>query len=290
MPDDIMLGVHQDKVAYDTVEKYGIQCSRWLRDAFRQVVKKQEEVAKYNQARRSERFRVVTFEVGQSVLYWRPPAEDRVEAQEEGDAPTSTPAKWRFRWDGPFRITAVRNDNHYEFIDTSGRPVIAHCNRLCLFDPWSDELPSTSAQMDEERPWKQSGQVKVGDLFVTPLEDCEGFPFGVGKVVAINQEDELDFVWLGNSTGNLRGSYVPGWYTEAGTVYYADTKRAKGDVPYRGEHSGTVVRQGDLVVWGFKLTERCRLPLAVLRMVSRSDRVDWELPPGLDQAGEDARD
>ena len=90
----------------------------------------------------------------------------------------------------------------------------------------------------------------------------------------------IDFVWYSNSTDNIRGVMKPGWRKPDGSIYYDDKRDEMADIPYTGEHSGTVVTHSDLIVRGFSLTATKRLPKSVLRVVSASPLVDWTLPEG----------
>ena len=227
----------------------------------------------------------VNYQPGDYVLYWQPGSDksSSSNATIDKEEPLVLPNKWTNRWTGPHRIRGRHNDNLYEFVHCkTGEVIKAHVNRLCIFHPWSDDLPSTSPDADEELPWSVSGRASAGEFFITALEDCENWPFAVGRVTGLRGEngDMIDFVWYSNSTDNIRGVMKPGWRKPDGSIYYDDKRDEMADVPYTGKHSGTVVTHSDLIVRGFSLTATKRLPKSVLRVVSASPLVDWTLPEG----------
>ena len=277
LPEDVMYGLSAGE-SFQDEEAYGIDCSRALAVAFERVQQMQLKMASKNLSVREAKMKDVCFEPGDYVLYWQP-GHDKPSAATDTEAPLEPPAKWTYRWSGPHRIIKRLTDNHFEFVHCkTGDTIKSHVNRLCIFHPWSDDLPSTCPEIDDDTPWSMSGRAKPGDFFITPLEDCEGWPFALGRVQALRPDNTLDFVWYSNSTDNLRGVVKPGWRKPDKTIYY-DDKPDGGDEPYTGDHSGTTVRHEDLVVHGFALTGTGRIPMSVLKVVSSSPKVNWSMPP-----------
>ena len=162
-------------------------------------------------------------------------------------------------------------DNIYEFEDCgTARTTKSHVNRLYPFWPWSDEILSTSQELDDERPWTVGGSVDSGSLFVIGLAEDE-WPFGVGQRLAGGTDDRMEFQWISNKTGNTKGRHLAGWLNGNGEVYWANKKRNRRDSKYTGRDSGTRVNTAQVILHNFELTtEGQRIPAAVMRAIMAS--------------------
>ena len=152
-----------------------------------------------------------------------------------------------------------------------GKIVTANVDRLYAFIPWSAAIMSTSPEVDPLAPWTQGGHVQKGELFIIPLEDSDT-PIAVGK--ALSSEGSMihfEFQGIANATDNVKGKLLPGWKDLLGAVYYSVMRQHAAHTPYTGEDSNTPASHAEVLVHGFKLTERGhKIPAAVLRVAARA--------------------
>jgi exodeoxyribonuclease III len=292
VPEDIMYGVTQADYADET--SMHVHCSQWLEAAYKSVIKSQTVVADRNRLCREERSKSVIFAPDDHVMYWTPIQSEHHNRRSkrkrdqnkysDSDDPiitmeddlTSTTNKWKYRWTGPHKVLKMQRDNHCVFIDCStDKEVKAHVNRLIRFHPWSDEIMSTSPEIDADKPWQIGNTAAVGSLIIVPLDDVD-CPFGVGKVTGVRPNGKLDFQWYSNRANNVRGTYMSGWLNKDGENYYAETKRHRSHRPYTAAESGTSIDSAQLALHDFQLTPKLRIPTAVLRAIANSGSVNWD--------------
>ena len=268
LPDDVIFGHAQRDYADETALR--IHCSEWLAGAYKHAITKQTAMAAKNRACRDRRFRRAHFAPDDYVLYWQPNSAQEQPRKASKDSSGTTKSKWTSQWTGPHRIIRCSGSNHY-FIQHGSKAteLKVHVNRLCVFNAWSDELPSTSPDLDTDQPWRCGNDVAIGDLFI--INYAEGrCPFGVGRLSGRTPAGELQFVWLSNGSDNPKGTFQPGWLTTDGRTYYSDKRRHRNHEPYTGLSSGTIVKDADVALHGFDLTDHLRIPVPVLRAISTS--------------------
>ena len=266
MPDDVILGnIQRD---YKSETDLRIQCGEWLAKAYKETIRQQTAMTNKNKACRDKRFRRAHFKPGDFVLYWQPGNAQEIARKASKDDTATTKAKWTSQWSGPHVVTRKSRDNHYYFTHcTSAKEIKAHVNRLCIFNAWSEELPSTSPDLDSGVPWRKGGTAEVGSLFAIPYANGR-CPFGIARLTGTAADGTLNFRWLSNSTDNYKGTFQDGWITADGAVYYTDgRKRSRNHVAYTGESSGTTARQEDIILHGFELTDNLKLPVPVIRAI-----------------------
>ena len=278
LPDDIMYGV--EAKMFKDEQDCNISCSQWMADAYRQVITNQAKMAETNRLRREDMAVHVTYSRGESVLYWQPskPESNRPETDENLLALQTTPKKWSSAWTGPHEVVEQFNGNTYDIRSAdTGEIIRANVNRLARFSPWSPGLPSTSPELDKPKKWHLGGTVKKDQLFIIPLPTADE-PFAVGCLRGVSPTGTLHFTWLSNDRRSVRGTFRPGWRDTNGHVYYADTRDHSSHMPYTNDHSRTKATMKDVVVHGFSLTAGKKLPRPILRLMSTSGDVDWQLP------------
>ena len=277
LPDDIMYGMAQDQ--FDDEKSCSIHTTKWLSEAYKLVVKNQQKMADRNRLCREKYHTNVTYNPGELVLYWQPgkPSKRSENLDEDSSVLTTTPKKWTSAWTGPHKIIKQFNGNTYDFASSdTGEVVRSNVNRLARFFPWSDELPSTSPELDTVRRFNVGGTVSTGSFFVLTLEDSN-VPFGVGRLQGVRTNGSLRFQWYSNARDNVRGTFLPGWMREDGTVYYSRERDHRTHKPCTDVHSNTESTMEHVVLHGFDLTDGHRLPVPVLRGVALSGRVDWDM-------------
>ena len=191
----------------------------------------------------------------------------------------TTPKKWTPRWTGPHVIKEAAGENHYIFLhNTSANKIKAHVNRLCRFNPWSNEILSTSSDVDVDPKWQIGGRVEVGSLFAIPLKDND-CPFGIARLISVRKDGTLRFQWFSNEKDNIKGVFRPGWLDGDGRCYYEDRKRHRSHGAYEDTHSGTTRRHEGVILHGFNLTDTLHIPIPVLRAISQSGWIKWDFAP-----------
>ena len=227
--------------------------------------------------------RRLTFAVDDLVLYWEPQQRAILHAEPHADdlaIAVRAPAKWTPKWTGPHKVLrklASSTGHRYTIAHIErGIEIDTHVNKLCRFDPWSERTPSTSWEIDAQRPFQTGTWAAAGTLVVVPLD--RPYPFGIGKVLQAAADGTLDIQWLGSTTNNIKGAFDLGWTTPRTLApYYAATRRRDSHRPYRVAEDATVAfHQRDIVLHGFTLTAARRLPAPVLRAIAAHPDVWWD--------------
>ena len=272
--------------------------ARRLHRAYDHVRAQQERMASQNRARRQLNHRDVTYEVGDHVLYWEPQQRRLLHTAPEADDEAIAhrgPSKWTPKWTGPHLIVAktqrakARNPRYTIHHVERGVEIEAHPNKLCAYQPWSDNTPSTSWELDTTRPYTTGAWVREGSLVIVPLQ--QPYPFGVGRVISASSDGALDIRWLGANSDNTTphtSKLYQGWkFAQRGrrkqsedlTIYYQDTARNRAHQPYRvADDADVPFTQEDVVLHSFELTESRRLPAVVTRALSKHPAIWWTDP------------
>ena len=207
------------------------------------------------------------------------------------------PNRLRYDWTGPHDVLRKDGDNVYVIRhNVTAVEIKANVNRLRLHERWSSDVESTSrdpsSAASERAAWKTRGVPQVGDLFVMHLQNPD-VPFGVGKLLERREDGTLHFQWLSNARDNVRGTFRPGWLdTRSNCWTYKDAApsgqarkffRAFTDVdtsPTDDDENNpvTYTDDDDVVVHGFAIDSRGKLPLPVQRIIHSDPRVNWEMP------------
>ena len=289
LPEDIMLGTPVE--TYADEEDYKIRASKWMAEAYKMVLQSQARMAERNRLTRDDNASYVAFKKGDQILYWQPAPAEHKQSQAEpaigrkttqvADHHDKAPSKFALKWSGPHVITESVEENHYVFQHSlTGASIKAHVNRLCRFNPWSDDLPSTSPEIDTNKPWKCGGRVEAGSLFVfanTNEPTKATLPFGLGLATEVNENGITKFTFVGNMHNNVRGTYRLGWKARDGAHYYAAQKKHEGHRPY--ELLGFIIPHGKVIVHQFALTNTFKIPVPVLRAITSSGSVEWAIEP-----------
>ena len=205
---------------------------------------------------------------------------------DDTDATVRGPAKWTPKWTGPHKITgkhkpAASRNYRYTFRHVErSENITTHPNRLCLFQPWAENTPSTSWDLDDHRPYTAGAWVKKGALVIVPLQ--EPYPFGVGQVLEANTDGTLDIQWLGTNGDNTkphRAALALGWMPKKDfKPYYNAVKRNRAHREYKvSDDHDTPFRQEDVIIHSFELTTTRKLPAPVQRAISEHSDVWWTL-------------
>jgi len=278
--------------------EYATAVGSSLARAYQNAHAAQVAAAEKNAAYRADLLRKAEFFPEQRVFYWQPGASaagqiaeaEEAEAARDGSnvrtARTQTlPGKWKYKWTGPHSIVRVHGDRANVYLvrhRKTGKEFLANVNRLSPFHPWSDTRPDTAERQQEDAPFNKGGRAQVGDLVAFPLEGA--VPFGVGKLISRAEDGRLSFQWLSNAKDSMISPLHLGWRDERDLkVVYAATPPAhskKHYVALTDEHydMGRGIRDSDVLVHGFDLDKRRRLPAEVLGLISASDLVDWTAP------------
>jgi len=255
-----------------------------MQEAYEFVKKQQTKVAKRNQARRAKLgyvkdqvFKPADSEAGTHgdfVMYWEPQQSITISDAKDKQVKSS----WKPKWTGPHRVTRRwKTDGGYRYeiwhVDRATK-IATHPNKLSKFDAWSQELPSTSAGMDAKRIYELGGCIEEDSFIIVPLQ--KPYYYGVAKTIEVTSLGEIRYRWWGNSRNDNLKTLKPGWLTAAtDKPYYADKARSKKDAPYEG-HKEIPIRQKDVTLHSFKLTDGGRLPARIIRALNEDARIGGE--------------
>jgi len=220
----------------------------------------------------------ITFKVNDLVLLWEPAQSHRIRLHDNTERVLhNTPRKFIPKWSGPHRVTQVtsagpRGGHRYHIEHLKRGTIETHPNRLHLFNPWSDEQPSTSPEIDDNRPYQTGHHAQPGSLFLIPL--AEPFPFGVGEVIRTDEEGRVYFRWLGNNEYSARGAYERGWIMRDKEIYYQDEPKRPSHSPYYD--TDVLIHQSDIICHSFTLTKEKRLPGIILEVAARHPNIWWK--------------
>jgi hypothetical protein len=104
-------------------------------------------------------------------------------------------------------------------------------------------------------------------------------PFGIGRLTRVKRDGTLSFRWYSNRADNVRGTFNPGWIQTDGSCYYADRARHRAHKPFTSQSSQTSITAKQVIVHNFDLTDKLRIPTALLRTIAKSGWVAWEFEP-----------
>ena len=254
------------------------EANRRLKTAYTEARRRQELAAakrgKAVTAKEGTRQKVrVEFKPDDLVLYWEP---SRVKYMQLDAKESKRPSKWTERWTGPHKIVARgKTPNHYViFHEEKSKRVETYVNRLSKFVPWNDGIVSTSWKTDEKRKFQTGAWVEAGALVLVPL--TKPFPFGIAKLLDCDNNGYMRMQWYGNTHSKPEGKYEPGWVTPQQATYYAPTPLATSDKPYLTEVDKVTMHQRDVLLHSFQLTNRGKLPEALLRKIAEHPLVWWQ--------------
>ena len=252
-----------------------------VRDQQQRIVKQRNEAIMAK--RGPQQRKLVTFEIGDNVLFWEP--RQSITAMEAADAEASwteaPPAKWTYNWSGPHQIIAKVPDAtgfRYTFYHEKRRTTIeTHVNKLIVFEPWSEGIMSTSLGIDARRNYRAGEWAACGEMVVVPMTAPE--PFGVGKIIEHTAGGDLVLQWFSNATNSPFVSYLPGWIDSAGAPYYAHRPISPTHAPYTSVTEGMDIHQCDVVLHSFSLTANDRLATRILTSLAENPLVWWTKSP-----------
>ena len=223
----------------------------------------------------------VVYRPGDSVLYWQPLQPGHVRAPEDEpdrgedykvdrEVLTSAPGKWKLRWTGPHKVLRRTGRNTYDIRDGRSDLILSgvHVDTLHHFNPWSDEQPSTSPEIDRVLPWKFGGPVAEGNMLAVCMH---GGAFAIGKLVRMRKGGRPVWQWYGNAKelwAPLQTTFKPGWLDAWDRKYYGP-QRGEKDKPFLANERGNVSLD-DIIMHGFSLTDKARLPANVRRALVRA--------------------
>ena len=273
--------------SWATMEDYFKDTSSRLHAAYKFVVKHQERVATTNRLIAHKRSKEVSFEVGDPVLLWEPTAGAHAPSSSDKTKPAKGHLhfRWNPTWSGPHKIVARTKDGRdYAYtihhFDTAKDLTNIRADKLALFNPWSEDIESTSGEIDQQRPYKLTGTLKVGDLVAIPAK--APIPFLIGTIIAKTPYQGIHIHVFGapkTQGRNFRAPLQPLWKatTPTGTIFAVG---ATGAPDTNFTRHTCHVKVDTVILHAFKLTEKLHcVPAVILRVLSCSPAVWWRLPP-----------
>ena len=287
-PFQLMFGKKQDPLHsvdvasttndHDDPASFHEQMVKTMAASHEQVRDQQQRAAQRNQKRRAaaKHTRDTVYTPGKdTVLHWEPRQNAIRSNATEAAGQKNLKASWTPNWTGPHKVLRrwmTDAGYRYELWHTDrAKKIQCHQNKLCKFDRWSDELPSTSAWLDGKQGYELGGWAEKDDFIVLPLQPP--FDYGVAKITATHTNGSVDYQWWGNATNNNAGIFKPGWLrSKHPSVYYSSRKLHPKHATYMGQHD-IPIKQRDIVVHSFQLTATGRLPQNVIRALAEDKRI-----------------
>ena len=271
----------------DELKDNGDICNATMRlaTAYATARDRQERMAKLNRQRLAKSCKPVTFAVDDWVLYWEPAQSLSHKTTDDTQLIRQLPSKWKPRWTGPHRIVK-RTEGKYNprySIEHNGRSKVitnVKADKLTPYTPWSESLPSThgdhSIDITNTSAYQIGSECAPDQLFIIPL--TRPWPFGLARLISVRDDGSLHFQWYGtegNGGKSVATAYKPMWWTGQ-EAYIADTKRERSHTPYTDEHEGDAMRQADICLHSFTLTDTARLPAAILKACATHADIWWQ--------------
>jgi hypothetical protein len=220
------------------------------------------------------------------------------EQAKDSGAVFKLPSKWTYKWTGPHTIVSVVEHaatdgtesptaNVYVVKDAeTHKNFKANVNRIAPFYPWSDSKITTSPDVVSHRDYKIDGVIDIGSLAILPLDAVadDGAPVILGKVTGRDEATgHLTMQWLWNYKGSMLAPMHEGWLDKRDNrwMWAKPTKREENHYrPFLTDEDAGVgaLLQTDVLMHGFKLDGKGRLPTSVLRALSDNPTVLWTLP------------
>jgi hypothetical protein len=225
-------------------------------------------------------------------------AHDLKEQGKDSGAAFKLPSKWTYKWTGPHTIVSVVEHaatdgnesptaNVYVVRDAeTHKNFKANVNRIAPFYPWSDSKITTSPDVVSHRDYKIDGVIDIGSLAILPLDAVadDGAPVILGKITGRDEATgHLTMQWLWNYKGSMLAPMHEGWLDKRDNrwMWAKPTKREENHYrPFLTDEDAGVgaLLQTDVLMHGFKLDGKGRLPTSVLRALSDNPTVLWTLP------------
>ena len=291
LPEDVLYGFNvQDE--FETQREYHIHVSERLREAYEYVRKNQYESAEENRMARTGT-KIVEYYSGQPVLLWQPQQDAYTLFEEKQESVPEAPQKWTPQWTGPHVILQKTSVNNYDVVHGQSGLTMERCNVNALFpwNPWSEEISSTSTELDKETPWSLSGLPTEGTLVAVNMgkDHKDKALIGIGKllVTPTTTTEPMSFQWISNDTEDNSKPIRLGWTpsvkpatgkskkrkatsSTSSDVYYADERKDPADVPYTSKETSTTISSSNTLLHGFSLTSKNTIPASVKWAMDRS--------------------
>ena len=287
LPADVLFSL-SSPARPETADDYFCRTARAMTAMYQHARRQQRVAAQRNQALRAGRAMKSNVTFGDSpntfVLFFQPQQGPDSHADDTTPADyvafESCPSKWQPCWTGPHRLIREvpgSDGNIWEFTHCdTGAVTRSHVNRLTLFTPWSDDIPSTSYDIDRRHSFLTYGAPSVGSLAVVPLH--RPYAFGVGRVHSYDGHGNAVLHWFGSVDNAPTGTLKEGWRRSSEpSIYYSSRRKHHTHKPYLSTDDGLVCATDDIMVHSFCLTSTHHLPRGVLRTVSSDSRCWWTL-------------
>ena len=200
------------------------------------------------------------FKEGDWLMVWEKNAkESRLpkEVQKISGAKSVLPGKLRYPWQGPYKMLHWVGERKC-VVDKNGKATEFNVNRLFKHHSWDEKHFDTSGMVRGATPSPRLAVKKtkpsfiaipatppqVGEviIFVLPVAEGHRSPFGVGRILAVVNADDLEFQWLGNYYYDHDQPFHNGWKNLRDDFgYYAQVKNSPTDVPWTGAMTGTTM-------------------------------------------------
>jgi len=296
-PDDACYGFSVGAEA-EIQKNYHIGAGKIIKETYDFVRNRQQDVSEKNRVARELGNEIKKYEVGNSVLLFQPGQPAYTVQDGHLEIVAGSPRKWTPQWTGPHTVSKVRGVNNYDIAHGKSGTTFENQNVNALFpwEPWSEDVSSTSASMDLIVPWTFGGLPSKDSLVAVGLEDS----FEVGKLMESpqDQEERIHFQWWANATNNHDKPIKPGWFTptkppkKKGGIekqpepYYAAEKKGENDKPWTDKETETNTCSRYLMLNGFTLTKAGKIPKAV-EWAAKNSRKIYFNEEANDLAGDD---
>jgi hypothetical protein len=287
MPADLLYNI--DKLKIEQQRQKGISISDSMRSAYR-FAREHQTRASFLNKERIDKHRVdVVFKTGDFVLKY-----DQT-VDKEG------PKKFQYKFSHPLVVQRrdPRNRNLYFLFDPITKKeshinvnmlIPAYCEMGDLGPPlgWTVKPRQGKRKRDEQHvdcktPQSETApKLDIGTMVALRVEPdaLENLPFSVGKVIKV-RGDHISVQWFGktNRQTMYSGVWHPGYYhPKDNKRYYRNKKLHNTHPPYTSEVSETLLTRSDILGRPFILTLDRRIPMSLLRSISKDESFSWVLP------------
>jgi len=283
-----MYELNGDQINLEKSKNLHVSDSR--RAAIRFVSRNQARMHLLNKTRRDKNRIEVAFKRGQLVLKY------------DKSHDTQGVAKFQFRFTEPMVVEAkVPNTNLYWVRDlkTNKREKVNVNKLVPAYDDLGDLGPplgqraednQTKTEKENYDTWysgkdHENHRFQRGHLVALKVDpNKKGIPFSVGKITNIQSNGKLEVQWFGTYGTNIKSCVWRQGFHQHSTkqVYYADKKLHSSHPIYTSKEDIDLDTKSHILSFPFHLTEDGRVPMMVLRYISKRDQIEWKLPQELD--------
>jgi hypothetical protein len=259
--------------------KRNINISSAMRDAYTFAREQQNKIASANKRIRDANRQWVEFQDGDMVWKY-----EHTGANTPNHDDQDIGSKLRYRFSGPYAVQqrSALNPNLYHITHVQNRTTIM-CNVDLLVPVKNDcediGLPiGLTEELQDKLTNKHSLHQDDMVLLNKHPDNLDKTPFAVGRMMYSIGPKTFVVWWYGNTSGNVRGTYAPSWFSGSTNRRYYDTRRSKEHEKHCSATSATTLSHANIIGTPFRLTRGGKIPRKTLVEASKDPNTIWSLP------------